>query len=88
MKFKTDKKIYECIKFKDRLLGFMFKSKSDYALKFNNCNSIHTFFMIKNVDVYMCDENGNIIYKYLNLKPFKIVLPKKNVTTVYEILKN
>jgi uncharacterized membrane protein (UPF0127 family) len=82
-----DKNIKECNTFFSRLFGFMFKKKSNYILKFNNCNSIHTFFMIRNVDVYMFDNNNNLLYKYLNVKPFRIILPKKNVKIVYEILK-
>ena len=77
--------IKECNSFKDRLIGFCFKkNKLNYGLLFNKCNSIHTFFCFQNLDVIMTDENNNIIHVYKNLKPNKIILPKKNVKKVYE----
>ncbi|MFA6662326.1 MAG: hypothetical protein WCS56_04770 [Bacilli bacterium] len=83
----NNKKVKECNTFFSRLFGFMFKKNSDYILKFDNCNSIHTFFMIRNIDVYMFDKHNKLLYKYLNVKPFRIILPKKKVKTIYEILK-
>jgi uncharacterized protein len=69
-----------------RLKGFMFKNdKITYGLLFDNCNSIHTFFMLQTIDVIMTDEKNNILYCYQNLKPFKIIWPKKNVKKVYEL---
>jgi hypothetical protein len=32
----------------------------------------------------MTDKNNNILYEYKNLKPFRIILPKRNVKNVYE----
>ena len=69
--------LINCITFRQRLLGFMMKKKADYALIFPNCNSIHTFFMKMNIDVIMCDKDNNILYVYNNLKPNKVILPKK-----------
>lgn len=77
-------KVKLCIKFKDRLLGLMFKKNIDEILCFPKCNSIHTFFMRSNIDVYMCDKDYKILYMYKNLKPFKIILPKKKVKYVFE----
>ena len=71
--------IIECNTFFSRFMGFMFKKKIDKALLFNNCNSIHTFFMKCNIDVIMCDKENNIICYYNNLKKNKIILPKKKV---------
>ena len=81
---KNKYEIKMCIKFKDRLLGLMFKKNIDKILCFPNCNSIHTFFMLNNIDVYMCDKDYNILYIYKNLKPFKIILPKNKVKYVFE----
>lgn len=77
-------KLKECKTFFERLKGFMFTKNINIALLFNHCNSIHTFFMYKNIDVIMCDKNNNIKYYYNNLKKNKIILPKKNVYKVYE----
>ena len=51
-----------CNRFKDRLLGLMFKKKINYGLCFPKCNSIHTFFMKQNIDIFMADKNNKIIY--------------------------
>ena len=63
----------------------MFKKEINHALLFNNCNSIHTFFMKSNIDVIMCDKKDNIIYYYNNLSKNKIIWPKKNVYKTIEL---
>lgn len=73
-----------CKTFKSRFLGFMGQKHINKALLFDNCNSIHTFFMKENIDVIMCDKDNNIIYYYSNLKPNKIILPKLKVSKVIE----
>ena len=77
--------LINCNTFFSRLKGFMFKKKIDKALMFERCNSIHTFFMKSNIDVIMCDKENNIIYYYNNLKPNKIILPRKNVYKTIEL---
>jgi len=77
-----------CKSFPSRLLGLMFKKDFDYGLIFPKCNSIHTFFMRENIDVIMTDTDGNILHIYKNLKPFKIILPKKNVYYTLEFPSN
>jgi len=81
-------KLIECKSFFSRLMGFMFKKNMDYALLFNKCNSIHTFFMKENIDVIMCDKDNNILCFYKNLRKNRIILPKKNVYKVYETPNN
>ncbi len=82
----NDKEIelIKCTTFFSRLKGFMFKKNINYALLFNHCNSIHTFFMKTNIDVIMCDKNNNILYFYKNLGKRKIILPKKGVYKTFE----
>ena len=77
--------IINCKSFFSRLRGFMFKRKIDYALLFNKCNSIHTFFMKCNIDVIMCDKDNNILYYYKNLGKNKIIWPKKKVYKTIEL---
>lgn len=36
----------------------------------------------------MCDKNNNILFKYKDLKPNRIILPKKNVYYTYEFSSN
>ena len=83
----NDKKIdiIECKTFFSRLKGFMFMKNIDYALLFNKCNSIHTFFMKSNIDVIMCDKDNNVLYCYKNVKRNKIIWPKKNVYKTIEL---
>ena len=78
----------ECKNFFNRLKGFMLKKNINTCLYFNHCNSIHTFFMKENIDVLLCDKNNTILYYYKNLKPNKIILPKKGVTKIFELPTN
>lgn len=78
-------KIIECKSFFSRFKGFMLKKKIDYALLFNKCNSIHTFFMKSNIDVIMCDKDDNIMYYYNNLKKNNVIFPKKGVYKTIEL---
>lgn len=80
-------KVKEAKKFKDRFLGFMFKKNIDYCLLFRNCKSIHTFFMLEEIDVIATDKNDNIIKKYKNLKPWRILIAPKNTKNIYELPK-
>lgn len=74
-----------CSNFKDRLLGLMLKKeKINYCVCFPKCNSIHTFFMKQKIDVFMTDKNNKVIYIKKDLKPWKIILPKRNVYYTYE----
>lgn len=67
-----------CTTFKDRLIGNMFK-KEIIDMCFPKCNSIHTFFMLKPIDVYMLDKNFKVLFVLKNVKSYKFILPKKNV---------
>ncbi len=73
-----------CKSFYSRLRGFMFERNIDKALLFDKCNSIHTFFMKKNIDVIMCNKDNDILLFYKDLSKNKIIWPKKGVTKVFE----
>lgn len=78
-----------CNTFMKRLIGMSFKKTAqNYIYCFPKCNSIHTFFMFQNIDVIMTDKNNNILYAYENIKPNRIILPKKNVYFTYEFSHN
>lgn len=77
--------LIECQTFISRFKGFMLTNKIDKALLFNKCNSIHTFFMKKNISVILCNKDNIILYYYPNLSPNKIILPKKNVSKIFEL---
>lgn len=74
----------ECKTFFSRFKGFMLEKNINKALLFNHCNSIHTFFMLTNIDVIMCNQDNKILYYYKNLGKNKIILPKKGVSIIYE----
>lgn len=76
----------KCIKFKDRLIGNMFKYDIQNLL-FEKCNSIHTFFMKDKIDVIFLDKNNNILRTISNLKSWKIITCKK-AYKVIELPKN
>lgn len=82
---KKEIQLTECTTFFSRLKGFMFEKNINKALLFNKCNSIHTFFMKENIDVILCNDNNEILHYYQNLSPNHIILPKKNVTKVFEL---
>ena len=67
------------------VLGFMFKNNINYGLIFKNCNGIHTFFMMEEIDVILTDKSNNILYLYPNFKKWRVLLPKKNVYNTYEL---
>ena len=85
MTLKNNIKVKICNNFFNRLIGLMFKKEIEEGLCFPKCNSIHTFFMKTNIDVIMTDKDFNILYIYKNLKPNKIILPKKNVYYTFEL---
>jgi hypothetical protein len=74
----------ECRTFWTRFKGFMLCKEINRALLFNHCNSIHTFFMYKDIDVIMCNKDNIILYYYKNLSKNKVIFPKKGVSIVYE----
>ena len=82
-----DKKynLIDCTTFYSRFKGLMFTRDFDYCMRFSHCNSIHTFFMVVNIDVVMTDCDDNVLFVFKNVKPWKVILPKKNVYNVYEL---
>ena len=70
-------RIKECISFKDRLFGLMFKKNFDYGILLDKCNSIHTIFMKECIDVLGLDKDNVIIYYKKNLKPYRFLRIKK-----------
>lgn len=79
--------IKEAKTFLQKLKGLMFQAEFNYILKFKT-NGIHTFFMKIPIDVVLTDKNNKILYIYRNLKPNKIILPKKHVKYTYEMPTN
>ena len=74
--------------FKDRLFGLMLKKNINNGLLFKNCRSIHTFFMLEEIDVIATDKNDKIIKTYKNIKPCRILIAPKKAKNIYELPKN
>ena len=76
-------KIIRATSFKDKLIGLMNKKNIDYGLLIEDCKSIHTFFMLENIDVLLLDKNNRILMINRNVLPNKIVIFKNsNITKV------
>lgn len=73
----------DCISFKDKLLGFMFKKNINYALRFR-CKSIHTFFMKEKIDVIITDINNKVLYTISSLPKNRIIINKR-AYYIYEL---
>lgn len=74
-----------CNKFIKRLKGMIgSKYNKNKIYCFPKCNSIHTIFMNRKIDVIITDKNKNILKIYKNLKPWKIILPIKKGYFTYE----
>ena len=75
--------------FKNKLLGLINKKNIDYGLLIENCKSIHTFFMLENIDVLLIDKNNRILMINRNVKPNKILIFKsKKRTNILELPAN
>lgn len=81
----TDLKIIKAEGLWNRFAGFMLKRSADYAFLFENCRSVHTFFMRFEIDIVFLDKDGNILSVKKNVKPWRIVLPVKNACSILEI---
>ena len=82
---KTKFNLIDCVSFSSRFMGLMFTRDFDYCMRFRKCNSIHTFFMKTNIDVVMTDKDDNVLYVFKDLKPWRVILPKKGVYSTYEL---
>lgn len=78
-------KIKEAKSFFSKFKGFMFKKNIDYGLLFRNTNGIHTFFMLESIDVVLFDKDFKIIKVLENVKPWRVILPKRNVKHTLEL---
>jgi len=71
------------------IFGLMFKIPKENTLyvldigKRKKAN-IHTFFCLKNLDIFLLDEKLNIVEFYKNVKPFRIIFPKKEFRYIVE----
>jgi len=70
-------------------IGVMFKNIKEgeiYVLDIGKERReiIHTFFCLKPIDIFIFDNNFNLIESYKNVKPFRVIFPKKKFRYVVE----
>ena len=83
---KEYKDVYVAESFFERFKGLMFTPKEkSFNLLIKNCNSIHTCFMKFNIDVFCLDKDFKVVKKYINVRPFRFILPVKNTCHILEI---
>lgn len=58
--------------FLKRVIGLMFQKTITRGLLIRPCNSIHSFFMKKTIDVLYVDKNNKIIKAVDAMKPWRI----------------
>jgi uncharacterized membrane protein (UPF0127 family) len=78
-------KIITAKSFAARFIGFMFKKPKNYAIVFNNCKSVHTFFMRFNLDIIYLNRDNEIVKIIKEVKPYRFTLPCKNAVSILEI---
>ena len=65
------------------LLGREFLEEGT-TMHIKDCSSIHTFFMKFAIDVIFVDRNHRVTSVYLNVKPWRLVVPFFGAQSVYE----
>lgn len=81
--------VFSAETFYERLKGLMFyPPENKRFLLIRNCNSVHTCFMKYNIDIVGLDSNFQIIKIFKSVKPFRFVLPQKDVCHIFEIPSN
>ncbi|OLO38951.1 hypothetical protein BTR23_10415 [Alkalihalophilus pseudofirmus] len=70
-----------------RFKGLMFRLKpiSNEGILLTPCNSIHMFFMFFPIDVIFLNSRNEIIYTKEKVKPWSLIFPIKNATSVLEL---
>lgn len=75
--------------FKEKLIGLMNKKNIDYGLLIENCKSIHTFFMLENIDILLLDKDNRVLMINRDIKPNKVLVFKnKKRTNILELPSN
>lgn len=70
-------------------IGVMFKNVKEgeiYVLDVGKERKeiIHTFFCLKPIDIFIFDKDFNLIEMHKNVKPFRIIIPKREFRYVVE----
>ena len=73
--------------FGSRMVGWQFRKNAPHGrgLLIVPCPSVHTFCMRFAIDVVMLDRQGMIVDIRLNVRPWRIVLPKQKTYAILEL---
>lgn len=78
--------IYVAESFFERLKGLMFvPEQKSFKLLIKNCNSVHTCFMNFPITIVCLNKEMKAVKIIKNIKPFRFILPLKNVKHILEI---
>jgi len=67
-----------------RFRGLIGKREGEYGLLLSPCNSIHTFFMLYDLDAIFLDKKNRIISIKRYIKPFSVIPPIPKACKVLE----
>ncbi len=81
-------KIIYANNFLSRLIGNGGKKNINHILIIPRCNAVHTFFMRENIDIIMTNQQKEVKYIFSNVKPFRVIMPKKDIYYTYEMPPN
>ncbi|MCE5329815.1 DUF192 domain-containing protein [bacterium] len=71
--------------FRERLFGLIFKRlKGTEVFLIKNCNSVHTFWMFRKIDIIFLDQNNKVISLFKDFKTFRFTPFIKNAVCVIE----
>ena len=70
--------------FVSRLVGLM-ASREGATMLFPKCNSIHTFFMPRAIDVVFIEDKGRVLEVIASLKPWRFLAPRWKAKYVLEL---
>lgn len=73
--------------FTQRFFGLMFKRniEPEQGLLINNCNWVHTFFMMQSIDLVYMDKDNKIIALESGVKPWRLCKPRWRARSVLEL---
>jgi Uncharacterized ACR, COG1430. len=78
--------LYRADNFFKKFIGYMFQQRPQdiEVIRFEKCNSIHTFNMKFEIDVLFLDEEDRVIKRCLSVPKGKIINPVKGAVSVVE----
>jgi len=78
-------RVFQAKSFKEKLFGLIFKRlKNDEIFLIKDCNSVHTFWMFRRIDIIFLDQNNKVISLFKDFKIFRFTPFIKKAVNVIE----